>query len=197
MSAHTIIPLEPGVSGLIFDCDGTLADSMPRHRQAWVETLEAHGAGFPEDLFYRLGGVSAPRIVEMLNDLYGLAMDPLAVAAEKEERAWELLRDVEPIAIVVDTARAYRGRLKLSVASGGTRANVNETLRTLQIVDWFDAVVTHEDVVHPKPAPDTFLEAAYRMGVPPERCQVFEDSEIGLEAAQRAGMIGTDIRKWL
>ncbi len=193
----SIIPVGPDIEGLIFDCDGTLADSMPLHLQAWRETLERHGAHFPEDLFYRLGGVSAPKLVQMLNELNGLDMDPNEVSEEKEILAEELLRDVEPIHAVVETARAHRGRLKMAVASGGVKPNVLATLRTLEIADWFDAVVTHEDVEQPKPAPDTFLEAARRIGVPPQRCLVFEDSETGLEAARRAGMRGVDVREWV
>lgn len=197
MNTNSIIPVGPGIEGLIFDCDGTLADSMPLHLKAWRETLQRHGAQFPEDLFYRLGGVSAPRLVEMLNELNGLEMDPQEVSEEKEVLAEELLRNVEPIHIVVETARSHRGRLRMAVASGGVKPNVVATLNTLGIADWFDTVVTHEDVAHPKPAPDTFLEAARRIGVPPEKCLVFEDSETGLEAAYRAGMAGVDVREWV
>lgn len=172
----------------IFDCDGTLADTMPLHYQAWVEEVTARGGEFPEDLFYSLGGVPAPGVVEFLNHRYGLSMPVEETAAEKEKRFEHLIPQVKPIQAVVDFVLSKSGRYPLAVGSGGMRSLVVATLEALGIREHFQAIVTYEDVTHPKPAPDTYLEAARRLGVPPEACLVFEDTPLGLQCARNAGM---------
>ncbi len=194
---HPTIPVHPQIKALVFDCDGTLADSMPKHFEAWQTTLAAHDLPFPEDLFYELGGVSAPQIIRILNERFGKAVDPISVAEEKEALARELLKEVAPIPVVVRTAEEYHGILPMAVASGGDLPTVSNTLKYLGIAHLFDAVVTSDQIERPKPAPDTFLEAARRLGVEPPNCQVFEDTDTGLLAAKRAGMAGTDIRSYL
>nr|CAA9278945.1 Beta-phosphoglucomutase [uncultured Armatimonadetes bacterium] len=188
-------PFLPG--GAIFDCDGTLADTMPLHFQAWNETLAGHDDIFPEDLFYAWGGVTTPEIVERLNARHGLTLDPLEVAHAKEERYHRLIPQVGPVAAIVAEVHRLHGRCPLAVASGGMRVVVNETLRTLGLLPYFDAVVTAEDVARGKPEPDTFLLAAERLGVPARDCIVYEDSPVGLEAARRAGMRAVDVRPHL
>jgi HAD superfamily hydrolase (TIGR01509 family) len=170
---------------------------MPKHYEAWQIVAGARGISFPEDLFYELGGISAPQIVRVLNQRFGTTMDPERVGDEKEALAREVLANVQPIPIVVETARRYHGVMPMAVASGGDLPTVTCTLNWLGITDLFDTVVTSDQVDNPKPAPDTFLEAALRMNVPPNLCLVFEDTEPGLEAAKRAGMTGLDIRDWI
>lgn len=172
----------------IFDCDGTLADTMPLHYRAWVEEIQARGGKFPEDLFYSLGGVPAPGVVEFLNHRYRLSMPVEETAATKEKRFEALLPQVKAIQPVVDFALEKSGRYPLAVASGGYKEVVLRTLDTLGIRQHFQAVVSYEDVTHPKPAPDTYLEAARQLGVPPEQCLVFEDTPLGVQAATAAGM---------
>lgn len=172
----------------IFDCDGTLADTMPLHYQAWVEEVTARGGEFPEELFYSLGGVPAPGVVEFLNHRYGLAMPAEETAAVKEKRFEALLPQVKAIQPVVDIVLEKSGRFPLAVGSGGYKEVVLRTLETLGIRQHFQAVVSYEDVEHPKPAPDTYLEAARQLGVPPESCLVFEDTPLGMQAARAAGM---------
>lgn len=184
-------------AGVIFDCDGTLADTMPLHYRAWVEALRPRSAEFPEPLFYELGGVPTVRIVEILNERFGYTLDPEAVAHHKEELYEELLPEARPVERVCALVHEYAGRYPLAVASGGLRRLVVKTLEALGLLPHFQAVCTAEDVEHGKPAPDLFLYAARQLGVAPEDCVVFEDSDLGLEAARRAGMQGVDIRPWL
>jgi len=181
--------------GLIFDCDGTLADTMPAHFLAWTETLQRYGLAFSEDRFYALGGVPAPRIVRLLADEQGRSIDARAVADEKEQRYEGYLDAIGGIAPVLAIARAHHGRRPMAVASGGYRHIVLRTLERLEIGDLFDAVVGQEDVEHHKPAPDSFLLAAKRLGVDPRRCCAFEDAEPGIAAAQAAGMTVVDVRE--
>lgn len=182
-------------AGYIFDCDGTLVDSMPLHFRAWRAVLARHGLSeaLSEELFYSLGGVPTPKIVEVLNEHHGTSLDPEALCHEKEAAYEAVLPEVNAIEPVVAVARSGMGRLPMAVASGGIRRIVRRTLELAGIADLFPVVVTAEDVSEGKPAPDMFLLAAARMGVPPERCLVFEDSPLGLEAARRAGMTAVEI----
>ena len=182
-------------AALVFDCDGTLADTMPAHFAAWSETADRYGLRFPEDRFYALGGVPADRIVRLLASEQGVSVaDPDAVAHEKEAAFAEHLGDVGPVPEVVAIAEAYRGRRPMAVATGGFRYLVEQSLDRIGIRHWFDALVAAEDVAEHKPAPDTYLEAARRLGIAPQRCCAFEDTDIGLESARGAGMRAIDIR---
>lgn len=182
------------ILGLIFDCDGTLTDSMPLHYVAWREVLGRHGITFDEDRFYSLGGMPTDKIIAMLAEETGTKLDPLAVAHEKEQAFMDNMHLLEEIPAITQIVREQRGRLKMAVASGGFRNVIQRQLRQLGLSDYFDTVVTAEDTQRHKPEPDVFLEAARRLGVPPARCRVYEDSDLGIEAARRAGMSWIDVR---
>jgi HAD superfamily hydrolase (TIGR01509 family) len=181
----------------IFDLDGTLADTMPSHYAAWTAIAARHGLVFPEARFYALGGVPTTKIAAMLIGEAGLPLDPGAIALEKEQAYFQRLAagaGIQPIEVVVSLARRHRAEGPLAVASGGVRRVVTRTLEALGIADWFAAVVAAEDTSRHKPEPDVFLEAARRLDADPATCTVYEDTDIGLEAARRAGMRGVDVR---
>jgi beta-phosphoglucomutase family hydrolase len=180
---------------LIFDCDGTLADTMPLHWRAWQAVTRRHGLDLTEQRFYALAGIPSRDILRALGAEQGRAFDPFAIAREKEAEYLPLIQQVEPINIVVGIARKHHGHIPMAVASGGTRAIIEQVLQHLGIRQLFDAVVTSEDVTRQKPAPDIFLEAARRLGVPPEHCRAYEDAELGLEAIRAAGMDVVDVRR--
>jgi len=182
------------IKALIFDCDGTLADTMPLHWLAWQTITSRHNVIFPEDRFYALGGVPSRHILQMLREEQRLSIDPIAVSREKEEEYLKLMAQVGPIHKVVEIAKDHAGKLPMAVASGGTRPVIDKVLRHLSIRELFAAVVTSEDVLHQKPAPDIFLEAARRLGVPPQNCRAYEDTDIGLDAIRAAGMDAVDVR---
>lgn len=179
-----------GFEAVIFDCDGTLVDSMPAHFDAWCDALATFGAGgvFKEDVFFAMGGRPTKDIVVDLNAEYDLRLDPDAVALAKREAYLTKLAQVEFIDEVADFARSLRGTMPMAVASGGSRYVVEKTLKLMNCSDWFDEVVTADDVRNGKPAPDIFLKAAELMGVAPEKCLVLEDAPPGVIAAQAAGM---------
>ncbi len=179
---------------IIFDCDGTLVDSMPVHFVAWHETMERYGISFSEDRFYSLGGVPSDRIVEMLASEQGITLDVIAVAHEKEQAFLDRIEWLVPIEAVVEIVRQNRGIKPIAVASGGFRSIIQKQLLQIAMHDWFDAVVTAEDTAKHKPEPDVFLEAARRLGTAAEHCVVFEDADLGVEAARRAGMHCIDVR---
>jgi HAD superfamily hydrolase (TIGR01509 family) len=189
--------LPVGTEGLIFDCDGTLADTMPIHFRAWTAMLAQHGITFTETRFYELGGMPTSRIIPLLASESGVVITNLALMIhEKESKFLDFLHEVRPLPRVKQIAEQFHGKLPMAVASGGYREVVHQTLEAIGVRPWFPVVVTAEDTMLHKPEPDVFLEAARRLDVEPRRCVVFEDTDIGLEAARRANMHGVDVRKW-
>ena len=186
--------IEP--KGLVFDCDGTLANTMPLHWRAWSLITQRHNLHFPEDRFYSLGGVPSRDILKMLAEEQGRSFDHIAVAHEKEELYLPLMAEVEPIHAVVEIAKANHGKIPMAVASGGTQKIICQVLEHLKIRHLFGAVVTSEMVKNQKPAPDIFLEAARRIGVEPKFCRGYEDTDLGMTAIRAAGMDAVDVRQW-
>lgn len=179
---------------LVFDFDGTLADTMPVHYRVWRELARRHGFHLPEARFYAFGGVPTRDIVRTLAREQGLRLDCAAIVREKEVGYLALLHEVRVIPAIARIARAHYGRLPIAVASGGSRRVIERVLDHLHLRTLFAAVVTHEDAARQKPAPDIFLEAARRLGVPPSRCRAYEDTDLGLAAIRAAGMEAVDVR---
>jgi beta-phosphoglucomutase-like phosphatase (HAD superfamily) len=188
-----IVPPEP-FGGLIFDCDGTLADTMPTHFKAWVTILRKHGGDLTEESFYKSAGVPTRDIIRNLNTEFGYGLDIEAVYREKEEHYLTLINTIREIKIIVDVARAYAGKVPLAVASGGAHLIVDQTLDAIGIRQLFNAVIGADDVVNGKPSPDMFLLAAKKIGIAPELCVVYEDGEPGIVGAKTAGMKVVDVR---
>ncbi len=182
------------IKGLIFDCDGTLVDSMPSHMKAWEHAITAQGGQWDFQFFYSKKGMPEQAIVLLYNERFATDFNPVNTVKAKHEFFRTHVSGFEPIPHVVEVARKYRGMLPMAVASGGVRENVDLELDALGIRRFFKAILTADDGITPKPAPDIFFEAAKRLGIAPEYCQVFEDGDLGLEAARRAGMLATDVR---
>ena len=181
-------------AGLIFDCDGTLADTMPLHFVAWQEVLTSHGIQFDEDLFYSFAGQPTVKIVADLLQQQGLSGDPVVISSEKEQAFLEALPQIKPIEPIVEIAKAFRDSKPMGVGSGSNRDTVFQILEHIGLADFFDAVVGAEDTTKHKPEPDVFLEVARQIGVDPTACEVFEDADLGVEAGRRAGMVVFDVR---
>lgn len=179
-----------GFDAVIFDCDGTLVDSMPVHFEAWRHALAQHGAGgvLSEDVFYAMGGRPSGDIVAEINSEYDLHLDPASVATAKRREFLKRMDGITLIDEVAEFARSLRGKVPMVIASGSNRMTVEKTLQIVGVSDWFDEVVTCDDVARGKPEPDVFLRAAELVGVAPERCLVLEDAPAGILAARRAGM---------
>jgi beta-phosphoglucomutase family hydrolase len=194
MNSSDRIEIPDHVRGLVFDCDGTIADTMPLHYEAWVAALKDHRVEFPEALFYEFAGIPSARIVEILNERHGHNMPVQETTDYKESLYQKLIPRVVPIEPVVMLVKQFAGKLPMAVATGGTRSICRKTLGSLGLLEYFQHIVTADDVQHGKPAPDIFLEAARRIGVPPQDCYAFEDGDLGIQAARSAGMIAIDIR---
>lgn len=179
-----------GFEGLVFDLDGTLIDSMPAHFEAWCDALAQAGAPgvLAEDVFYAMGGRPTKDIVEEINAENGLKLDPSAVAFAKKNAFLKLLDHVALNEEVVEYARAWRGKVPMAIATGGSRVVAEKTLLALGLSELFDEVVTADDVTNGKPDPEVFLLAAEKLGLDPAKCVAFEDAAPGILAAQAAGM---------
>jgi HAD superfamily hydrolase (TIGR01509 family) len=177
----------------LFDCDGTIADSMPLHYIAWKKALEEWNCEFEEELFYAWGGMPIAEIISALNERHGLRMPVELVSLRKESLYFELLPQLKAIPEVLEHIEAQHGRIPFAVVSGSTRESVTASLVTLKLLDRFDALVCAGDYQRSKPDPEAFLVAAGKLGVAPEDCLVFEDTEMGIQAATAAGMASVKI----
>jgi beta-phosphoglucomutase-like phosphatase (HAD superfamily) len=182
------------IKGLIFDCDGTLVDSMPLHMKAWEWVITSRGGPWDLDFFSSKKGMPEAKIVALYNAEFSRSHNPDEIVRTKHEFFRAHASEFHPIIHVVDVVMRYRDLLPMAVVSGGVREIVDLELEALNIRGFFKTVLTADDDIKPKPAPDLFLEAAHRIGVAPEYCQVFEDGDLGLDAARAAGMLATDIR---
>ncbi|HXU48198.1 MAG TPA: HAD family phosphatase [Candidatus Binatia bacterium] len=188
------LTLPPGkFDAYLFDCDGTIADSMPLHYLAWRRALGEWKCDFDERLFYEWGGRPTTEIIATLNTMRGLKMPVQEVADRKEALYYEFLPRLKAIPEVLEHIEAQHGRIPFAVVSGSTRESVEASLRSLSLLDRFDTLVCAGDYKNAKPAPDAFLVAAERLGVKPEACLVFEDTEMGIQAAHAAGMASVKI----
>jgi beta-phosphoglucomutase family hydrolase len=183
------LQLPPGpFRAYLFDCDGTIADSMPLHYIAWKKALAEWNCAFDEDLFYSWGGKPVDVIISSLNELNGLNMPVEAVGKRKESLYFELLPQLKAIPEVLEQIEAQHGRIPFAVVSGSRRDSVVSSLTVLHLLNKFDTIVSADDYKNAKPAPDAFLLAAERLGVAPQDCLVFEDTLLGIQAATAAGM---------
>lgn len=186
--------LPPGdFSAYLFDCDGTIVDSMPLHYIAWKEALGEWNCELDEELFYAWGGKPPAEIIATLNQMQGLQMPVRAVAERKENLYFDQLPQLKPVSEVLEIIQAERGRIPFAVVSGSSRQSIIKSLTVVNLLDWFPVIVGSEDYARSKPAPDVFLSGAAGLGVPPETCLVFEDAPIGVLGATAAGMASVKV----
>ncbi len=183
----------PQARGLIFDLDGTIADSMPVHFIAYRQILREYGISFTPEVFQTLAGIPVVETISRINQIYGSSLPEMETGMLKEAAYEKNMHQIRPIAPVVSLIRHQAGRLPMAVGTGGYTRLAWKTLEILGLKDYFDILVSSEDVSHPKPHPETFLRCAERMGVEPRFCQVFEDGLPGMEAARAAGMMVVDV----
>lgn len=172
----------------LFDCDGTIADSMPLHYVAWKKALGEHGAEFPEETFYKWGGMPVAEIIRALAAQQGLNLPVSELEHRKEQLYYELLPSLEAVPEVLEHIDLGHGRIPMAVVSGSSRESVTRSLELLGLLDRFDTLVCAGDYTRSKPDPEPFLVAAERLGVAPGDCLVFEDTEMGIQSASAAGM---------
>jgi beta-phosphoglucomutase len=175
--------------GVIFDLDGVLVDTGWAHRRSWFDLADREGLPMSEEFFRSTFGMQNRSIIPMMCP--GIGTEELERLSDwKESRYRELIQDRLQLA---DGAEALLKDLKantfgLAIGSSAPRENLNAFWNPLGLAAYFDARVTKEDVSEGKPAPQTFLKAAERLGLPSRRCVVVEDAVPGIQAAKAAGM---------
>jgi beta-phosphoglucomutase family hydrolase len=191
------LKVQPKAKALIFDLDGTLSNSLPVHLETWNLVGKKYGFVFDPQILLEMTGRPTIEFAERVVEQYGLSADPNEIMLLKQKSFWEMAHLLEPIDKVVSIVKAYYGKLPMSVGTGAGRKSTQVQLETLNLMKYFDAIVTAEDVTSHKPKPETFLECARLMNVDPQYCQVFEDGDLGIEAAKKAGMMVTDVRPFI
>jgi len=190
------IPVYPEAKALIFDCDGTLVDSMPLHMKSWEYAMKKFNLPFDYEFFFSKKGMKETDIIEILKSKYN-NLKPEEIVFAKHEYFMNNIHEIKPIKEVVDVVENYKNVFPMAVVSGGVRKIVHEELRIIGIEKYFKAILTADDSIKPKPAPDLFLHASKLLNVMPEECQVFEDGELGIEAALKANMMVIDVREFI
>lgn len=177
----------------LFDCDGTIVDSMPLHYIAWKSALSEWNCEFKEEIFYAWGGMPVAEIIATLNKQHGLKMPVNDVAMRKEALYFEILPQLKAVPEVLEHIEAQYGQIPFAVVSGSTKESVTASLDYVKLLDRFDTLVCAGDYERSKPDPEPFLTAAHRLGIAPESCLVFEDTEMGIQAATAAGMASVKV----
>ena len=186
--------VHPEARALIFDLDGTLSDSLPVHIATWNKIGEKFGFKFDPRILLELTGRPTIEFAKRIVQQYRLDVKPEEIVKLKQQSFWNSSQLFQPVTEITAIAKAYHNKLPMSVGTGASRRSAEVQLNALDIARYFDFVVSADDVTNHKPEPDTFLECARLMNVEPAFCQVFEDGELGITAAKKAGMIVTDVR---
>lgn len=182
---------------LIFDLDGTLSDSLPVHVETWNKIGEKYGFAFDPQIVYELTGRPTIEFAKRIVERYQVNEKPENIVTQKQQLFWDLAHLLVPVNKVVAIVKQYSGKLPMSVGTGASRTSADLQLKSLEIGKYFDFVVTANDVQKHKPHPETFLKCAQLMGIEPEKCQVFEDGDLGIIAAKEAGMMVLDVRPFI
>ncbi len=193
----SMIKVAQNIKGLIFDCDGTLVDSMPLHFEAWRKTFELFGREYPHEFVDKRKGMPIDEVIREYNLTFKDNINPEEFARLREQKAVERLDTVKAIKPVVEIVHRFHNVLPMAVCSGSVKEGVYASLKAVGLLEYFKVILTANDCLKPKPAPDIFLKAAQLMEIEAKYCQVFEDSDLGLIAAKTAGMHVTDIRKYI
>jgi beta-phosphoglucomutase-like phosphatase (HAD superfamily) len=191
------IKVQPKAKALIFDLDGTLSNSLPVHLETWNLVGKKYGFVFDPQILLEMTGRPTIEFAERVVEQYQLDANPKDIMLMKQAAFWKMAHLLQPITEVVSIVKENYGKIPMSVGTGAGRKSTQVQLETLDLLKYFNAVVTAEDVTSHKPKPETFLECARLMGVEPQFCQVFEDGVLGIEAAKKAGMMVTDVRPFI
>ncbi len=192
-----LLDVDPRAKALIFDLDGTLADSLPVHMECWDVVCDQFGYHFSKEVMLEMTGMPTIKFAEYVKEQSGCSFTPEEIAKMKQAEFFKRVDQITLFDPIFALVLKYHKKIPMAIGTGGSRKSVELMLDWLQIKDYFDYIVTANDVEKHKPEPDTFLECARLMGVEPQFCQVFEDGDMGIQAAQTAGMIVTDVRPYV
>ncbi|MDT8402486.1 MAG: beta-phosphoglucomutase family hydrolase [Bacteroidales bacterium] len=190
--------LPGGIEGMIFDLDGTLANTMPLHMQAWKQACQSFGMDMSSEFLRSFTGTPGKNIARAIIRYYGKedSIDPDIIAERKKENFMKMQHLVQEVKPVADIVRKYHGKKAMALGTGGPRDTVLRTLEVIGMSDYFKHIVTADDVTRHKPDPETFIKCAGLLGLAHDKIIVFEDGDLGIRAARTAGMHPVDVRGW-
>lgn len=191
------IQIYPEVRGLIFDLDGTLSNSLPVHLETWNQIGNKYGFEFDPQIILEMTGMPTIEFARRVVSQYNISEEPQKIVSIKQQLFWDSAHLLEPIDEVVEIVKNYYGKIPMTVGTGASRKSAEVQLEALNLTQYFEGIVSASDVTRHKPEPETFLACAEIMGVAPRQCQVFEDGDLGIIAAQKAGMFVTDVRDYI
>lgn len=191
------LKIHPNAKALIFDLDGTLSDSLPVHIASWNAVCEKLNCTFDERILVEMTGAPTLSFAERIKREQNLEITAEELVVLKQQEFWKNIDQIKPHDAVIGLMKSVHGKIPMSVGTGASRTSAMLQMKELGIDQLFDFIVTADDVDRHKPEPDTFLKCAELMGVEPKYCQVFEDGELGMQAAQTAGMLLTDVRPFV
>jgi len=191
------ITVHPEAKALIFDLDGTLSNSLPVHVETWRMIGEKYGFDFDPQIIHDMTGRPTIEFALRIVEQYKVAEKPEVLVMQKQQSFWDMAHLLEPIPEVISVVKECHGKLPMAVGTGASRKSAEVQLKALGLTDYFDYVVSADDVAKHKPHPETFLKCAELMKTEPVFCQVFEDGDLGISAARKAGMFVTDVREYI
>lgn len=191
------IQVHPEAKALIFDLDGTLSNSLPVHVATWNTIGEKYNFKFDPKIVTEMTGRPTIEFARHIVERYNLSVEPEKIVKQKQRSFWDSSNLLEPVAEILSIVKEYHGKLPMSIGTGASRRSTEVQLDALGLTEYFDAIVSADDVTKHKPQPETFLSCARQMNIDPKYCQVFEDGDLGIEAAKKAGMIVTDVRPYI
>lgn len=191
------LEIHPRAKALIFDLDGTLSDSLPVHIASWHVVCQQLNCTFDERIIVEMTGAPTISFAERIKQEQNLAIDPEQIVKMKQQEFWKNISLIKPQMAVINLMKSAFGKMPMAVGTGASRQSAMLQLQELGIESFFDTIVTADDVTSHKPDPHTFLQCAHNLKVEPKYCQVFEDGELGMTAARKAGMLLTDVRPFV
>ena len=191
------LEIHPNAKALIFDLDGTLSDSLPVHIASWRSVCAKLNCTFDERILVELTGAPTISFAERIKREQNLEIGADELVEMKQQEFRQNINRIKPHGAVIELMKNAHGKIPMAVGTGASRTSAMMQMKELDIDQLFDFIVTADDVDRHKREPDTFLKCAEMMNVEPQYCQVFEDGELGMQAAQTAGMLLTDVRPFV
>ena len=176
------------ITAILLDMDGVVIDSEPIHEEAQRIVFREHELAVPESEFPAFKGMTERKVFERIMEKYGTDVHDIEVLIDAKETTFRaLLVDLEPIPGALDFIRRASRSFRLALTTSSARINQEIAFRKFELAPYFEAVVTAEDIVYPKPHPQPYLTTAERLGIDPPHCLVVEDSIHGVRSARAAG----------